>query len=65
MTQQVDAYTNKTNRICVQAMMRYRDSFKRWHWTKVCAFHVFGTPLDNFNYCSNGNEVDEEGQKPN
>jgi hypothetical protein len=59
---QMSAYTAKANHIYVQALVRYTDAFKRLHWTRICADHISGTPLDVFQYCTEGNEIDQEGQ---
>lgn len=56
---QMDAYTKKTSNIYVRALINYEDTFKRPHWTKVCAYHVFGAALDTWLVCEHGNEMDE------
>jgi hypothetical protein len=61
---QIDAYTSKAIRIYVEAMIRYTDTFKRVHWTKVCVYHTFGMPLDTFPYCERGNEIDQDNENP-
>lgn len=58
---QLAAYTSKTNNIYIEALIRYDDIFDRPHWTRLCAFHVYGAPLDSFQFCKDGNEMDRPG----
>lgn len=64
-TAQIEAYTSKTNKVYIQAIIRYTDTFRRDHWTRVCAFHSSETPLDYFQYCQQGNEIDQGNQNRN
>jgi len=57
---QIDAYGLKTHRIWFQALIQYKDTFNRPHWTKVCAYHYFGQSLNVFEYCDRGNTADTE-----
>lgn len=54
----VNSYKQKATRLYVQGRIEYSDIFKSPHWTDLCAYHVFGTPLDAFTMCARGNEID-------
>lgn len=56
---QIAAYKNKTAKIYLEAIVRYKGSSGAQYWTKICEFHISGTPLDEFSYCENGNDVGE------
>ncbi|HMH11769.1 MAG TPA: hypothetical protein VK578_01555 [Edaphobacter sp.] len=44
--------------IYFRAKITYRDIFNHDHWMTICAFHVHGEPLNNFQFC--GTEIDPE-----
>jgi hypothetical protein len=54
----VAAYLDARKRIYIHGIIRYRDSFNDHHWTTFCIWHKVGTPLDRFDYCEHGNDVD-------
>jgi hypothetical protein len=54
----IDAYNAGNARFYVRAKVTYSDVSKIEHWTTICIFHMHGHPLDEFNYCSDGNDVD-------
>jgi uncharacterized membrane protein YidH (DUF202 family) len=54
----VDGYKRGMLSLYLQAIVRYRDSNNRSHWTRVCAYHVRGAPLGSFNLCPTGNDMD-------
>ena len=56
----VTSYRSKGMRFFVHAKAWFSDSFGTPHWTSVCASHGFSEPLDEFEYCGIGNEVDPE-----
>jgi hypothetical protein len=51
-------YLKKTQFLYFHAILRYKDVFKKEHWTTVCAIHTYGHPLDDFTYCEEGNGMD-------
>lgn len=42
----------------IQIRISYDDIFGDSHWTTMCMRHAFGTPLNQSEYCSTGNDVD-------
>lgn len=56
---QIDVYHGKTSNVYLKAIINYRDAFKGSHWTKVCAYHISGDPLESWKFCAHGNEMDE------
>ncbi len=52
-------YRSRADHLFIHAILRYRDIFGRVHWTTVCAYHTWGNPLDMFQYCASGNEMDQ------
>ena len=54
----ISAYISGQNLIYVQAKVGYRDVNNIQHWTTLCAAHPYGASLDEFNYCEQGNEAD-------
>jgi hypothetical protein len=60
---QISFYTTGTYKIYLEALIRYRDTFNQPHWTRVCAYHISGAPLDTFQYCEHGNEIDQSQNK--
>jgi hypothetical protein len=54
----VDAYRDKKTVVYVHATIWYQDTFGVRYWTKLCAYHAYGTPLDEVVFCRNGNDVD-------
>lgn len=55
----LDQYDAKITNIYVNALISYKDVFGCPHWTRVCMFHVHGDPPEKFEFCSTGNEVDQ------
>lgn len=55
---QLLGYQTKVTNLYIEAMISYTDVFSKPHWVQVCAFHEFGTPLDLFTLCVNGNSMD-------
>ncbi len=53
-------YVQRSALLYVQARIYYRDIFGRSHWTDLCAHHRYGTDLDMFGMCHDGNAVDAE-----
>lgn len=53
-------YNTGTNSIYIQAKITYEDIFKRQHWTTICVLHHHGKPLNEFDSCESGNDVDPE-----
>jgi len=64
---ELSAYNNGPNNLYIQGKFWYTDIFHRQHWTTFCIFHPHGRPLESFNYCVVGNDVDrpEQGGKAN
>jgi len=56
---QASAYGSVLSKIYVEATIHYKDTFGRSHWTRVCAWHASGAPLDTFLFCEHGNEMDQ------
>jgi hypothetical protein len=50
-------------RLYFYMLLTYEDSLGTDHWTAVCAFHVYGSPLNEFVFCDTGNEMDQEPWK--
>jgi hypothetical protein len=46
--------------IYIHIKLIYSDIFGNTYWTKVCAFHEHGSPLNLFTLCKRGNEVGQE-----
>jgi hypothetical protein len=59
----LSVYKDKTSRLYIHALIRYTDTTNNPHWTRICAYHISGEPLGNFNYCQKGNDVDREPPK--
>jgi hypothetical protein len=57
----ISQYTKKDLTLYLHALIRYSDTFGTNHWTSVCAIHTYGAPLNEFQYCEQGNEIDKEG----
>ena len=53
-------YTKQGAVLYVHAIIRYENIFQKHHWTTVCAYHVYGEPLDQFTFCPNGNDMDRD-----
>ncbi len=51
-------YQALRRRFYVTGMFRYRDIFRQEHWTSFCAFHSFGRPVTEFEFCGSGNDID-------
>jgi hypothetical protein len=56
---QASAYGSGLSKIYVEAIIHYKDTFGHSHWTRVCAWHASGAPLDTFLFCEHGNEMDQ------
>jgi hypothetical protein len=56
----VRMYREKKYSMYVFGKVQYRDIFSKPHWTTICAYHVYGKPLSEFEYCKSANEVDED-----
>jgi len=56
----LQSYIQKKRHLFVRVLVRYNDVFGASHWTEICAYHVHGTPLDHFNFCSTGNDLDHD-----
>jgi hypothetical protein len=54
----VDAYNSGKSRIYVRAILTYRDISGVNHWTTICILHFHGTSLEEFSYCQDGNDAD-------
>lgn len=54
----IDAYNAGINKYCVRAKVLYTDADKIQHWSTICMSHTHGRPLDQFDYCVEGNDVD-------
>jgi hypothetical protein len=67
----LDAYNSGQAAIYVRAKIVYDDTFGQPHWTTVCILHHHGRPLNEFDLCKTGNDVDRtptaktKPQKPN
>jgi hypothetical protein len=44
----------------VRGILRYKDTFSSGinHWTTFCIFHIHGRPVDEYNFCEHGNDID-------
>jgi hypothetical protein len=61
----ISRYRDKAATLYLHAMIRYNDTFGINHWTSLCVFRTYGMPLNDFQYCEKGNEVDQTSQNPN
>lgn len=52
------AYNAQISLYYVRAKISYTDVNHAPHWTTICVFHEKGKPLNQFSFCSEGNEVD-------
>jgi hypothetical protein len=56
---EIQAYQRKTSRLYIRVDTLYWDDFE-WdfrHQQSMCLFHIFGEPLNHFNYCASGNGI--------
>ena len=60
---QVAAYNSGANSIYARGIMRYRNTFGIPHWTTFCIQHAHGVPLDEFNFCQQGNTMDHNQEQ--
>jgi hypothetical protein len=54
----VNEYNAGLSRYCVRAKIHYTDVNGTEHWTTLCIYHTHGRPLAEFDYCSEGNDLD-------
>jgi hypothetical protein len=54
----VALYRSNKARLYFQGIIPYKDIFNIEHWTTVCAYHTYGTPLNEFRSCRTGNDID-------
>ncbi|MEX2304158.1 MAG: hypothetical protein WD733_24660 [Bryobacterales bacterium] len=54
----IRGYVAGINRLYLRAFVSYRDVFGVPHWTAICAFHNYQSPLGEWLSCAEGNRVD-------
>jgi hypothetical protein len=55
----IDLYKFGSARYYIRAKITYLDVNNVRHWTTICASHAYGRNLAEFEYCSEGNDMDK------
>lgn len=55
----INEYTAHRSNLYVRIRFDYTDVFRKPHWLEVCMMHIFGEPLDRFQFCVAGGDIDK------
>ena len=54
------SYKDGRTKLYLEGELRYHDINRTPHWTEFCISHQHNKPLDEFNFCDAGNDLDAQ-----